>query len=137
MTCGTPQNHGNGPSPLATSWNFQTKFIKINKKAHFVVFVFLTSQLLALLFCILRLLVIHCFLSLFYVNLKASSLDVDFPLVFHHGTSKLEESLHHHLDEVFQFPSHVSIGGVSKAIQVELDLPTSWYVVNQMVITMV
>jgi hypothetical protein len=63
-------------------------------------FVFSTSTSL---FHILFLLVIHWFLFI-YDYLGVSSLNVDISLVFHHNTSKLEESLHHQRNEFFHFP---------------------------------
>ena len=44
----------------------------------------------------------------------AWKLNID--LVIHHSTSKLEESLHHRLNKVSQFPRRVFISCVSKAV---------------------
>ena len=57
-----------------------------------MVFVFSTSQLLASLFCILSLLNVHWGSSFIYVYMEASSLDVNFSLVFHYSTPQLEAS---------------------------------------------
>jgi hypothetical protein len=57
-----------------------------------MVFIFSTSQLVASLFCILSLLIVRWGSSFIYVYMEASSLDVNFSLVFHYSTSQLEAS---------------------------------------------
>ena len=63
--------------PLATSWIFLTKFINLLPHCGFCI-----NQLRAFLLFIGS--------SLFCVYVQTSSLDVDFSLVLHYNTSKLE-----------------------------------------------
>ena len=47
--------------------------------------------------------------------MEATSLDVDFSLVFHYNTLKLQESLHYQLNEALQISHLIYVSYVSKA----------------------